>query len=76
MTELNKICQPEKRHLHVLKQWLDDESVEWNETLVLYGISIGSIMISCSILFVLMYLFYRYKSGNKNWKCISGLNSN
>jgi len=28
MTEHNKICQPEKRHLHVLKQWLDDESVE------------------------------------------------
>ena len=66
MSELDKIRQPEQRHLHELKQWLDNESSEQNETLVHYGISIGSIMISGLILFVLMYLFYRYKSGNKN----------
>ena len=66
MSELDKIRQPEQRHLHELKQWLDNESSERNETLVHYGISIGSIMISGLILFVLMYLFYRYKSGNKN----------
>jgi len=66
MSELDKIRQPEQRHLHELKRWLDNESSERNETLVHYGISIGSIMISGLILFVLMYLFYRYKSGNKN----------
>jgi hypothetical protein len=66
MSKLDKKCQPEKRHLRELKQWLDNESSEQNKTFVHYGISIGSIMISGLILFVLMYLFYRYKSGNKN----------
>ncbi len=38
MNEIDKIHELEKRYILELKQWLDDECVERNETLVHYGI--------------------------------------
>ncbi len=38
MNEIDKLHKLEKRYILELKQWLDDECVERNETRVHYGI--------------------------------------
>jgi len=60
-SELQKIQEPGRKNLGQLKNWLRETEQANQKTTIGYGISFGSVAISCLIIFLLTYLFCQYK---------------